>query len=101
MHMKTLSIRDLRNRPGEIRRLLAREGQFLLQSNGRPVALLFGVDEDNLDETVSVLRRARALRALESAQRRSKASGRDRIPLSEINRIVTSVRRGAGRPRRD
>lgn len=94
--MKNFSVRDFRTRPAEARRLLGREGQAVLSANGKPFALMLSVSEDTLEETVSALRRARALQAMEAMQKRSADRGSDRMPLAEINRIVRDVRRRRG-----
>ena len=50
--MKTLTIRDFRTRPRQAQKALADEGEALLTSNGRPVALMLRVDSDSLDQTM-------------------------------------------------
>ena len=57
--MKFVSTRDLRNRPGFVREL-ARKGDLALTANGKPIALLLGVEEDELEETAQAIRQARA-----------------------------------------
>jgi prevent-host-death family protein len=54
--MKFLSTRELRNRPGHVRDL-ARKDELVLTSNGKPIAILLGVEEDELEETAHALRR--------------------------------------------
>lgn len=61
--MKFLSTRDLRNRPGLVRELTKKE-DLVLTANGKPIAILLGVEEDDLEETARVVRQARAQRAL-------------------------------------
>lgn len=101
--MKILSVRDFRTRPAQARRLIGKEGQAVLASNGRPFALVLSVTEDTLDGTVVAVRRARALQAMEALQKRSLEKGKSRTTLGEINRIVDEVRRRRRRtvPRRD
>ncbi|MGH9369110.1 MAG: type II toxin-antitoxin system Phd/YefM family antitoxin [Thermoanaerobaculia bacterium] len=91
--MKTLSVRDFRTRPAQARRLIGKEGQAVLASNGKPFALVLSVTEDTLDGTVVAVRRARALQAMEALQRRSLEQGKSRMTLAEINRIVNDARR--------
>lgn len=50
--MKTITIRDLRTRPRQVRESLAREREALLTSNGRPVAVLLPVNAGTVDETL-------------------------------------------------
>ena len=58
--MESLTIRELRNRPGTAQEELARCGELLLTSNGKRVAVMLSVDDSTLNATLEVLRRARA-----------------------------------------
>jgi PHD/YefM family antitoxin component YafN of YafNO toxin-antitoxin module len=61
--MKFLSTRELRNRPGYVRKLVQKE-DLVLTANGKPVALMLGTSEDDFEETALVIRQARAIRAV-------------------------------------
>lgn len=89
--MKFLSTRDLRNRPGFVREL-AREEDIVLTANGKPIALLLGVEDDDLEETAQAIRQARAQRALSRMRRQAESQGLSRMSLSEINAEVRAVR---------
>ncbi|SRR6266540_2963949 len=97
--MKTLTIRDFRTRPREAQKTLADEGEALLTSNGRPVALLLRVDSKTLDETVETLRRARALQALREIRRDARARGLDRLSGKRIEAIIARSRKARHRRR--
>ncbi len=90
--MKTLTIRDFRSRPREARSSLASETETLLTANGKPVALMLPVDAESLEETLDVLRRARAIRALAAIRQRAKAGERDKISMHEIDAEIQDVR---------
>ncbi len=91
--MKTVTIRDLRNRPRQVRDALKREQEAVLTANGTPVAVLIPVDAGSVDETLETLRRARALEAMRAIRRESRARGLDRLARSEIDAIVARARR--------
>lgn len=91
--MKTLSVRDFRTRPAQARRLIDKEGQAVLASNGKPFALVLSVNEDTLDGAIAAVRRARALQAMEALQKGSMEQGKSRMTLAGINRVVSDVRR--------
>jgi hypothetical protein len=95
--VKTITIRDLRGRPAEVRKLIQREGIAALTANGKPVALMLSVTEDTLEPTMSTLRRARALQAMEAMQRTAVSRRIQRMPLKEINRIIGAVRKERGK----
>lgn len=96
--MKTLTIRDLRTRPRQAQKTLSVEGEALLTSNGRPVALMLGVDSESLDETLETVRRARALRALREIRREARERGLDRLTMTQIDAIIRKTRRERRRP---
>ena len=91
--MKTLTIRDFRTRPRQVQQALAKEGEAVLTSNGRPVAVMLPVDASSLDETLDTLRRTRALRALRAIRREAKARGLDKLSIAEIDAIIAKARR--------
>jgi len=91
--MKTLMIRDFRTRPRRAQEKLIEEGEALLTSNGRPVALMLAVDGESLDETLEVVRRARALQALRKIRREAGERGSDRLRMREIDSIIARTRK--------
>ena len=95
--MKTLTIRDFRTRPRQAQKTLADEGEALLTSNGRPVALMLHVDGDSLDETMETLRRARSLQALREIRREARARGLYRLSIKQIDAIIARSRRARRR----
>ena len=50
--MKTVTIRDLRTRPKQVRDALRREREAVLTANGQPVAVLIPVDAGSIEETL-------------------------------------------------
>jgi prevent-host-death family protein len=88
--MRFLSTRDLRNRPGLIRELAQKE-DLILTSNGKPIAILLGVEEDEVEETARMVRQARAQRAL-SRMRREAARPRAQRTSSVIEAEIRAVR---------
>ncbi len=91
--MKFVSVRDLRVRPGDIWKAAKREKDLVLTSNGRPIAIITGVDEDTLEEELDVIQRARALKALDALHRESVAKGTHRITEKEIQGEIDAVRK--------
>ena len=97
--MKTVTIRDLRNRPRQVRDALKREREAVLTANGSPVAVLIPVDAGSVEETLETLRRARGLEALRAIRRESRERGLDRLSPSDVDAIIARTRRGRTRPR--
>lgn len=91
--MKFVSIRDLRGKSAEIWKKLPGEGEMIITSNGRPIAILASVNESSLEESLSAFRQARAVEAVASLQRRSVEQRTDNISMEEIDAEIKTVRR--------
>jgi len=91
--MKFVSIRDLRGKSAELWKRLPSEGEMIITSNGRPIAILAAVNESNLEDSLSAFRQARAVDAVASLQRRSVEQGTDNISMAEIDAEIKAVRR--------
>jgi len=91
--MDSMTIRELRNRPGSAQEELARRGEMLLTSNGKPVAVMLSVDGGTLDETLEVLRRARGQLALGKLRRQAAMQGLDKLTGAEIDEEIRQTRR--------
>lgn len=89
--MKFLSTRDLRNRPGFVRELAQKE-DLVLTVNGKPIAMLLGVEEGELEETARAIRQARAQRALSRMRREAAKRGLDKISPSAVEAQIRAVR---------
>jgi len=93
LRMKTVTIRDLRTRPKQVRDSLRREREAVLTANGRAVAVLVPVDAGTVDETLETIRRARGLEALRAIRRESRARGLERLSPVQIDAIIARARR--------
>ncbi|PYY15116.1 MAG: prevent-host-death protein [Acidobacteria bacterium] len=89
--MKFVSTRDLRNRPGFVRDL-ARKEDLVLTTNGKPIALLLGVEEEELEETAQAIRQARAQRALSRMRGDAARRGVDKSSPSVVAAEIRAVR---------
>jgi antitoxin (DNA-binding transcriptional repressor) of toxin-antitoxin stability system len=97
--MKTVTIRDLRTRPRQVREALGGETEAILTANGRPVAILVPTDASTIDQTLDLLRRARGLEALRALRQGSRRGGTSRMSSGEVDQVIARVRR-ARRSRR-
>lgn len=95
--MKTVTIRDLRTRPRQIRDALKSEREAVLTANGRPVAVMIPVDAGSIDRTLETLRRARALEALRAIRADAQRRGTSRMPARDIEAVIAKTRRERGR----
>jgi antitoxin (DNA-binding transcriptional repressor) of toxin-antitoxin stability system len=90
--MKFVSVRDFRSKSGKVWKDLAAEKDLLLTSNGKPIALITAVTEENVEGSLALLRRARATAAVEKIQSHSKSAG-VKLSLKDINEEIASVRK--------
>ena len=90
--MKFLSVRDLKTKSSQVWKELAGQKEMIVTSNGRPIALLSSVDENNLEQVLTAFRRARATNAVASIQYESTQKGTDKISMDEINSEIEVVR---------
>lgn len=91
--MQFVSVRDFRASSAAIWKRLARAGEIVITSNGKPVAILTATSETTFSDSLSALRRARALEALEGLQKQSLKGGASAISLDEINSEISKVRK--------
>ncbi len=91
--MEFVTIRDLRLKPGAVWDKLRQQGEIILTSNGRPVAVITGVGENDVEETLAALRRARAQAAVSRLRRAAAASGVNKLSAADIEAEIAQVRR--------
>jgi len=89
--MKFITLRELRNQTSQVIEELDEE-TGVITSNGNPVGILLRVNGD-FEETISVVRQARAAAAVSRLRRQALESGTDRLSESEIEREIRAVRR--------
>ena len=94
--MRFISVRDLNTKPKEIWSKIKDE-EVVITSNGKPIALLSGVTEENLEKTVRAIRRSRALIALEEMQKRSIELGLNKLTDSQIESEIRAARKSRRR----
>jgi prevent-host-death family protein len=90
--MEFIPVRDLRVRPGEVWRRLRQKREVVITSGGRPIAVLIGV-EDDVEETITAVRRARAQMAVSRLRQSAAAQGLDRLTGEEIEAEIQASRR--------
>jgi antitoxin (DNA-binding transcriptional repressor) of toxin-antitoxin stability system len=97
MIMKFISVRDLRGKSAQVWKELPEERELIITSNGRPIAILAAISENNLEESLGAFRQVRAVEAVASLQRKSVERGTNKITPDEIDAEIKSVRKKRGR----
>jgi antitoxin (DNA-binding transcriptional repressor) of toxin-antitoxin stability system len=93
--MKFIAVRDLRSRSAGVWRDLQKEGELVITSNGKPIAIVSATDEASFEQSLAELRQARALRAARQLQEQSAAA--KAMDMAAIDKEIAAVRRGRGR----
>ena len=91
--MKFVSLRDFRTQTASIRKDLDTQHEMVLTANGRPIAILARVDEDNFEERLKALRRDRARTLLSRIRANAKARGVDKLTMGQIDTLIAKARR--------
>ena len=91
--MKIISVRELRSQTAKVWRDLAEEQEIVIMLNGKPVGILSATDENTLEQSLRVVRRARAMQGLLNAQLGSVKRGLDKMTLEEINEEISADRK--------
>ena len=90
--MKFISVRDFRTSSSGIWKKLPVEREMIITNNGKPIALLTPLTDQTLEDTVTSVRRAKAINAVQKMQEISRNIGNDKLTLEEINAIIKETR---------
>ena len=91
--MRFVSVRELRNQSALVWKALSEEKDLVITSNGKPIALLSAMVEEDLEASLGAVRCARAQAAATALQQASLQTGTDRLSLGDINVEINAVRR--------
>ncbi|PIP37959.1 MAG: prevent-host-death protein [Desulfobacterales bacterium CG23_combo_of_CG06-09_8_20_14_all_51_8] len=83
---------DLKTKSSQVWNELPDQKEMVVTSNGRPIALLSSINENNLEQVLTAFRRARATDALAALQYDSVQQGADAISMDEINAEIKAAR---------
>ena len=90
--MEFVTVRDFRLQPAAVWDKLRQQREIILTSNGRPVAVIAGIEEDEVEETLSALRRARAQAAASRLRKAAAGGGQDRLSAAEVEAEIAAAR---------
>ena len=89
--MKFISIRDLRNTPGQVWEAIAGE-DAILTANGKPVGVLIRAGDEDLDSFLALIRQVRAQLAVSRMRSAARRKGSAALTQREINEEIDAVR---------
>ena len=91
--MKFISVRDLKSKSSQVWEGLSEQKEMIITNNGRPVAILSSINENNLEQMLKDLRRVRATNTIAALQYESVKKRTDKITMDEIDAEIQSVRK--------
>ena len=91
--MKFITVRDLRTSPAQVWKDLPVEQEMVITNNGKPIALLTPISDTNLEDTLSTIRRARAINAVKSLQQISIENKNNELTDEEIEAEIKATRK--------
>jgi prevent-host-death family protein len=91
--MRFVSVRDFRSKSANVWKRLKQEDEMVITSNGKPVALLTSLSDENLNETIKTIRKAKAMAAVGAMQLKAAQGGLQKMTLNEINEEINKIRR--------
>ncbi len=91
--MKFVTVRDFRTKPAKIWKDLPVEQEMVITNNGKPIALLTPLSDENLEDTLKSVRSARAINAVKNMQQISIANQNIKLNDKDINDIISETRK--------
>jgi len=93
--MDYVTVRELREKSGEIWQRIEAGEEFVVTRNGKPFALLVHTEPQAVEDTLRALRLARMADLVRSIQAHSVAQGTDQLTDADIQAEIDAVRREA------
>jgi antitoxin (DNA-binding transcriptional repressor) of toxin-antitoxin stability system len=73
-------------------RELVKDDDLVLTVNGKPLAMIVGIPDGDLERTAAALRRARAQLAVSTMRRTAAETDRDKLTAAQIESEIRSTR---------
>jgi hypothetical protein len=91
--MQFLTIRELSKSPKLALTKLNADKKAILTNNGKPQALIFSIDGDSFEKTLSMLQKLEFMQNLTEMRLVSMKKGNSKMTLDEINTEINTVRK--------
>ena len=90
--MDFISIGEIRTQSAKVWEKLAKDHQFVVTRNGKPIAILTETSPADLEVDLHYLRQARFGQALAGIRSEAKKKGLNKLSLNQINAIIRNAR---------
>jgi len=91
--VKFITVREFRTTPAQIWKDLPQEQEMIITNNGKPIALLTPLGESDMEGTLTAVRRARAINAVEKMQSASLKNNLSEMTVEEIDKEIKEARK--------
>ncbi|MDR1802485.1 MAG: hypothetical protein LBQ94_02660 [Treponema sp.] len=88
-----MTVRELSKSPKDTLTKLAKDGKAVLTNNGKPQALIFKIDGESFERTLSLLQKLEFMQNLSEMRLASMRNGNADMSLDEINTEITEARK--------
>ena len=91
--MEFMTVRELSKSPKDTLTRLSKDGKAVLTNNGKPQALIFKIDGESFERTLSLLQKLEFMQNLSEMRLASLRNGNSNMSLDEINAEIAVVRK--------
>ena len=91
--MEFMTVRELSKSPKDTLSKLSRDGKAVLTNNGKPQALIFKIDGESFERTLSLLQKLEFMQNLSEMRLTSMRNGNADMSLDEINAEIATARK--------
>ena len=91
--MEFMTVRELSKSPKDTLTRLSKDGKAVLTNNGKPQALIFKIDGENFERTLSLLQKLEFMQNLTEMRIASLRNGNADMSLEEINVEIAVARK--------
>jgi hypothetical protein len=90
--VKFLSTTELQRSVGEIKTVLADDVKIILTINGKPTAVMIGIEEANFEETLAALNQVQFSKSINAIRSTAQKNGTDQLSMEEIDAEIALAR---------
>ena len=91
--MEFMTVRELSKSPKDTLTRLSKDGKAVLTNNGKPQALIFKIDGESFEQTLSLLQKLEFMQTLSEMRLVSLRNGNANMSLDEINAEIATARK--------
>ena len=90
--MKTFTITELKKKTSTVFDSMSKDSYTLITQGGKPVSLMFDIEDMDLEQVIIEARRYRARLAVETMRKTSKERGNDTMTMNDIDKLIAESR---------